>query len=162
MKNYFMEDVKCGVTEDKMSPCGPVSGLVAATVKVKDGDKEYWVTNVEVMGIPNFYVSDKDIFQDTLEENYDDQEFSDYLHSCEISSFNNLEISGDYDTLLEAIFNDTENPAVPLLKYLLALTRCEMDQTDELINRGKGHYADEIEIPVSDVEEDYIYEKEQE
>jgi hypothetical protein len=58
--------------------------------------------------------------------------------------------------------DDPENPAIPLIRYMIALTRCPLDQVEDLLNMARGKYVDELDIPASDVEEDFEEEYEEE
>lgn len=48
------------------------------------------------------------------------------------------------------------------MKLLIALVRCDMDETETLIEASAGKYADEIDIPLCDMEEEYLEEQEYE
>ena len=61
----------------------------------------------------------------------------------------------DYDDLFEGIRQEPNNPAVPLIRYMIALVRCAMEDVEPLIRMAQGRYADEVDIPVSDLEEEY-------
>ena len=156
MKRYLIENVKCDITDGGIA-CGPVSGSVIVTVQFKDGDETKWISNAEAMGIPNFYLLDKDVHADLVKEDMEDLEFAEYLQDHFISELNGIEL-GEYDEIFESISEDPKNPAVPLIRYIIAVTRCDMDETADLIAMALGKFVDELDIPVSDVEEDYIYE----
>lgn len=156
MKRYFIEDAKCGITRGGMA-CGPVPGHVVASVRYNDGTESNWLTFVEVDSILNTFLTEEDIYDMVIEENFGDDEY-DFFETHDIGEFNDIELGGDYSDVFDSISEDPDNPAVPLIKYLIALVRCEMEDIDHIINLGKGHFADEIDIPVSDVEEDYLEE----
>ena len=63
MKRYLIENAKCGITDGGIA-CGPVSGSVIATVKFKEGEKSQYFSLAEVSGFPNFFLTDKDVFDD--------------------------------------------------------------------------------------------------
>lgn len=44
--------------------------------------------------------------------------------------------------------------AADLIKYVIAVTRGDMDLTRELIRSGKGKYADEVRIEMADLDLD--------
>lgn len=163
MTRYFIETAKCGITNGGMA-CGPVSGNVVVTVQFKDDSKTQWISLVEVGGIPNVYLSDKDIHEDLVAEDFDNEEFNQYMEDHFISEFDGIEFDADYSTTFESIAEDPENPAVPLIRYLITLVRCDMDDVDDLIQMASGKYADELDIPASDVEEDFMedYEEDEE
>ncbi len=53
---------------------------------------------------------------------------------------------------MESIKKNEGNPAVSLIRYIVLLTRCEMEEVDGLVALVKGKFIDEVEIPASDVE----------
>lgn len=123
MGKYFVNEVKCGVSNGGMT-CGPVEGTVNVSVNVTEGDKTYWVTNSEFTGIPSFYVTQEDIF-DKIGD-IDDEEFTEYLSNKYIHEFKGISL-GEYDEIFDSIKNNSGNPAVSLIRYIVLLTRCPMD-----------------------------------
>ena len=158
MKRYLIEEAKCGITDGGVA-CGPVSGNVVASIKINDGTVTSWLTLVEVDGIVNLFMTDRDIYEEILQEDFSD-EFQAYLNSHAIDDVNGLEFSEDYSSAFSSISDDPENPAVPVVRYLIALVRCDMEETEGLIQMATGKYADELDIPAIDVEEDWIAEME--
>ena len=161
MTRYFIEAVKCGVSEDGMA-CGPVSGTPAASIKFREGDETKWLCLAEADGIPNFILADKDIHTDLVEGDADDDEFIEYLNSHFIEDFNGIRFGLEYSEIFESIDEDPDNPAVPLIRYIIALIRCSRDEEKGLIEMATGKYADELDVPISDVEEMYREEMEDE
>lgn len=155
MKRYFIEAAKCDITEGGIA-CGPVSGNVVVTIQFKEGSKTQWLSLVEAQGIPNVYLSDKDVHEALVAEDYDDEEFIQYMEDHFISEFNGIEFDDDYSNIFASIAEDPKNPAVPLIRYLITLVRCEMDDVEVLIQMAAGKYVDEIDIPVSDVEQEFL------
>ena len=65
MGKYYIDEVKCGLSEGGIA-CGPVSGNVVVSVNVKEGDKAFWISNIEVnrvLGL-SFVVNNKLLFPD--------------------------------------------------------------------------------------------------
>lgn len=155
MKRYLIEEAKCGITD------GGMASSVVASLKINDGAVTRWLTLVEVDGIVCLYMTDRDIYEEALQDDYSD-EFQAYLDSHAIDNVNGLEFSEDYTSAFSSIYDDPENPAVPVVRYLIALVRCEMEETEGLIRMAAGKYADELDIPVSDVEEEYMEDAEDE
>ena len=154
MKRYFIEEAKCGVTKGGMA-CGPDLADVVAAVKFNTGADPQWISLVEVEGgIPCAYLSDKDIYEDLQKDVMEDEEFIEYLQGYSINDFNGITLNGDYFGTFMIIDEDPENPAVPLVRYLIALVRCGWEDLEELIGMA-GQYADEMDIPMSDEEEDF-------
>lgn len=155
MKRYFIEEAKFGESEGGIS-CGPVSGSLIATVKYTESGKTQWLSMAEYDGFPNFYLADKDIHDELVKEDLEDENFVDYTNSLAIDEFDGVQIGGEYEDLFAVLSEDPENPAVDLIRYLIALIRCDEDDLEGLIQMAKGKYADEIDIPVSDVEQEWI------
>ena len=161
MQRYFIEEVKCGVTEGGMA-CGPVGGNVVASVKFTEGkEKAKWLTMVDVSGFLIVYLTERDNFDKILLDDFDD-EFNKYMFEHAIVYFNGIEIGEDYSHSFYSMAEDPENPAIPLIKYLFALMRSGMAETEDLAKMAKGKYADELEIPMTDVEEEWIADNEEE
>ena len=158
MKRYFIEDAQCGITEGGMA-CGPVGGNVVATVRFKESPEaaSQWLSVVEVTGIPNYYLFDRDMHDKMIEEDFEDKEFWDDMDRHYINEFNGLSFEEYTDTLCD-IQDNPDNPAAPLFRYLLALVRCDMDDIDKLVGLAIGKYADELDFPASDIEEEYLEE----
>ncbi len=154
MAKYLIEEAKCGVTDGGMA-CGPFPGTVVAAVKFRNGKKSKWLFLSEVDGIPCFTLTDKDIYDDLLKEDLENEEFMEYMNTHTIYELDGIELGCSYDELFESISENPENPGIPLIRYIIALTRCKMDELDPLIEMAKGKYADELDIPMSDVEEEY-------
>ena len=158
MKRYLIEEAKCGVSEGGMA-CGPVPGTVVASLKVNDGKRVRWLSLAEVDGIPNMIVTDEDIYDTLITDDFSD-EFVDFVNDHTVNEFDGIEIDDGYYTTYGCIRENPDNPAGPVMKLLIALVRCDMDETEALIEASTGKYADEIDIPLCDMEEEYLEEQE--
>ncbi len=150
MKRYLIEEAKCGLTGGGFA-CGPVAGSVVVTVRFNDGGGSRWLTVAECDGIPNFFLLDRDVHDKAVEE---DDETLEWMGNYFTHDFDGVEV-GDYFDMFAGFDENPENPAIPLIRYIIALLRCAMDELDGLIEMGVGKYADELDIPVTDIEEDY-------
>lgn len=155
MKRYFIETAKYDIAEDDIA-CVSTLRTVVATVQFKEGSTTQWLSLVEVDGIPNVYLTDKDIHEAQVAEDFHDEEFIEYAAAHYITEFNGIDFDADYSTTFESIADDPENLAAPLIRYLIALVRCDIDEVDDLIQMASGKYADELDIPASDVEEEFM------
>ena len=155
MKRYYIEEAKCGMTDGGMA-CGPADGSIVVTVKFKEGHKTQYLSMVEVQGFPNFYLTNLDVFDDLVKEDFEDEEFQKIMDASYITDFDGVEIGGEYADVFDGIHNSLNNPAVPLLRYIIALIRCPIEDTEDLIQKAAGRYVDEIEVPLSDIEEEYM------
>lgn len=147
MKRYYIEDVKCDVLSG-----GPDPGIVCTSVKYKNGSTSKWLTNVEVDGLPNFYLTDDDIFDKVMADD-GDEDFQKYRDEHFIEEFDGIEL-GEYEDIVDSIMENEEDPAASLIKFVIAVTRSDMESTQELIQTGKGKNAEEIEIYIGDLDLD--------
>ena len=153
MKRYLIEEAKRAVTKG-----GPeredAPASVVVTVKYKDNAAVQWLNMVEFEGVPNVFLSDRDIFEKLVEEDFEDQAFAAYLDAHYIEEINGI-VMGEYAAVFDAIANDPENEAVPLIRYMILLARSHADEAEAFIEMAAGKYADVIEIPESDVEREH-------
>ena len=158
MKRYYIEDAKCDVSNGGMA-CGPMPGSVVAAVKYReDGNGPRWLYMVEFDGIPNCFVMDEDVFDKLIEE---DNETIRRTASIVIGEFDGVSLGcGEYD--FASLEENEENPAASMVRYIIALVRCGMDEVDALVALAKGKYIDEVEVPLSDLEEEYLEDVEEE
>lgn len=152
--NYIIEEVKCGITEGGLA-CGPVDGNVIVSMKFNDGKETKWLNNVEVGGIPNFYLTDKDIFDDLLKDDFDDEEYTKMLDETFVSSFSDV-ILGEYEDIFES-FEKADLNTVKLIRAIIWVTRCDMDELNSIIESLTGKSVDEIDVPITDVEDGFYY-----
>lgn len=152
MKRFLIEEAKCGVAQGS-----PMMGVVITSVKFNDGESSKWFNLAEVDGIPCFYLTDKDVF-DTLIENEWDEEFQEMLDNSYIEEFEGITF-GEYEEVFDSIYENPDNPAVAFVRYAIALTRCDLKDVDKLVKKAIEKHIDEIQVPISDVEDDYLFDK---
>ncbi len=104
-------------------------------------------------------VTDEDIYDTLITDDFSD-EFVDFVNDHTVNEFDGIEIDDGYYTTYDCIRENPDNPAGPVMKLLIALVRCDMDETEALIEASMGKYADEIDIPLCDMEEEYLEEQE--
>lgn len=150
--NYIIEEIKCGITEGGFA-CGPVDGNVVVSMKFNDGKEIKWLNSVEVGGIPNFYLTDKDIYDDLLKEDFDDEEFANMLDASFVSSFADVSL-GEYEDIFESFENADPN-TVKLIRAIIWVTRCDMDELESIIESLTGKSVDGLDIPILDVEDNF-------
>ena len=147
---FFVEQVKRGVTEGGMA-CGPVSGDVIVTIKYRKNDEpSRWLSNMQSMGFSTFYVDDFDPFDLLMSGDVENPKFG----AGRIDEFEGVEI-GFYEEMYETFDENKDNPAVLLLRYLIAVAQSSQEEIDDLIKLVEGHYIDEINVPISEDEEDF-------
>ena len=144
MTGYKIADAKVGVLEDAAIG-GPMGGLVVAEVKLVSDDETVYISEAEIEGFPQICKTEESTFDAQLDVNKIlDDNFSDMLTDHIIAP-------GSY----EEIFEQKDNPWYDAIRYVIYLVRCEMDEAQPFIDATAGKLLDEIDIPDSDVEEDY-------
>ena len=129
--------------------CGPVSGSVIAETQFEKPDGQiFYLTGVETMGIPTFVITENSVFDRIVsaeEGEAEDDDLSDVLddHTLDV---------GEYPD----IFEDRDPEYFDMLRYIIYIIGNDYDDTDEFIKKTSGKYLDEIEIPVSSIEESYM------
>lgn len=158
---YRIEEAKCGITDTVLFE-GHLAGTVVAAVRYKKGGESLWLYCSDCDGIPDFTLTEKNIYEQLLKEDPEDEEFIDYLNEHRIGELDGMDFGSDFEELFGNIHADPENPVVPLLLYVIALVRCELADVEPLIGMARGKYADELDIPMSDLEEELTEELEEE
>lgn len=136
-KKYFVEMVRCGVGEET----GPAVVPVNVSVKFNCGGESKWLTNSELAGIPNFYLTNKDIFDKFMKNDFEDD---DEIENSFIDEFAGIKLGADYDEIEKELVRKQDNPACKLIGYIIKLTQCDMDDVEPLIKAIEGKYIDEI------------------
>lgn len=160
MNKYFIEDAKCGVTKGGMA-CGPVPGSVVGAVKFCSGKDSMWLYLVETDGFPGFYLSDRELYDELIEEDFDD-EFVEYMDNHLLAEMDGICLRTEYEDVIESIYKNRNNSAAALIRFMITLVRCDLDKVDSISQSAIGRYVDEIDIPMSDLEQDYQEELEEE
>ncbi len=142
----FIVSARCGVGDDGIA-CGPVSGPIVAEVKVREeGGGEFFMSLAEVEGIPNFVKTPVSTFDFQKNMNMDPE-------MLQLIRDNNIQFD---DSVYSAVFEHPEYAYYDLYRYLIFLVRAGLDEVDEFLPKEEvNRYLDEIEIPKSDVEEEY-------
>ena len=146
--NYLIKGIRYGITEGGMA-CGPVSGNVVASIEFQDDDKVSFLSMVEVFGIPEFYFSEEDIYNELLEESED---FIDKANSLIINEFNGIELK-EYEDIMEELKKPYNEEDKALIKLLIAVVRLDYDEADKLIEESVGKYIKDINIPDTDLDD---------
>ncbi len=145
MKRYFIEDVKRGMSAGGVG-CGPIEGSVIVTIRMNDGEKTQWLSMAEFVGVPNIYLTDKDVYEDLIKEDFDDEEFTEYIEEHFIDSLDGIKLGEEYSDIEESLAANPESPAAPLIRFLINVTRSDERKAEELIELAGGKYADELQI----------------
>lgn len=127
------------------------------------GEGYKWLTLVDDNGTPKFYSSDKEIIA-----LYKKGEVKTWLESIEkyrITEFEGLKL-GEYNDVFFSMYNDfvsiytdNENPAVKLIRYMIDLIFAkDGEEITDLMHLPMGRSIDEVDVPISYIEENYLME----
>ena len=153
MRRFLIEEVKCGVADT----C-PMVGLVITSIKYNDGEGSKWLNLSELDGYPCFSLTNRDVFDELMENDFI-EEFQAEMNKSFTNEFNGLTL-GEYDDIFDCIYDGNEdNPTTAFLRYVIAVTRADFDVVDRLKKMAIGKYADELEFDMSDVEDEYLYDR---
>lgn len=128
---------------------GPIPSLVVSEVCLRQPDGcTCYVTLEEYDGHPTFFCTEQSILQPLLKaEDEEDEELMEGLHDGKY-----IIADGEY----EDIFAQPDRQWYQVFRYLIYLVRCEREEEQPFLDATVGHPLDEIDIPISDVEEDFM------
>ncbi len=161
MSKYLIKEVKCEVANGGMA-CGPVCGPVVAAVLYEHDGEEQWLHAVEVEGMLNVFIMKEGIFDILLKDDYD----GDYVEKLEAETGHEIAgvmLSGDYCDIVCELYDNEEltDSDKSFIRFVLAIMRCDWEQVRKLHSAAVGRNTDEFDIPLSDVEEEYLEDMEE-
>lgn len=133
---FFIESVKC----DLSSLVGPREGSAFAEIQyVKNGERKY-LSLFESDDEPYFFLSEESMY-----EMFGNMALEDLINlgSALIDEFEGIPL-GEYEELILTLDDQLDNPASPLLEYIIGVIRSPEDELEEMLQMGIGKYADEI------------------
>lgn len=157
MTRYFIEDVKCGY-DTCYDGCGPHRTVASAIKYKEDNGKTGWLYCVHPEGAwPLIGLYEKDVYEEIIRGEF--PEGPEY----EANNFGGLTWEpGDEDEgLFELFYKNKNNGAANLIHYAYDLCTCPTSKEDELLALGKGHYSDEIDVPILSYEQEWLEELEE-
>ena len=152
MTRYFIEDAKCGY-DTCFDGCGP-HATVASAIKYKaDNGETGWMYCVHPDGLwPMIALYEEDVYEEIIRGEFPEGP------NYEADSFGGLSWYPEESGLFELFYKNKNNGAANLIHYAYDLCTCPTDKESELLALGKGHYSDEIEVPILDTEEEWLEE----
>ncbi len=133
--SYFIKNVEYGITG------GPFDETVIASVEFQVNEETKFLSIVDLNGIFEFYLSDNDIYEKLINEEYED------LEDNIISEYNGISL----DSLDDII--DNNDDSLLLIKYALLVLRLDEEETNELINKTTNKYLTKEDIQNYNFEE---------
>jgi len=104
------------------------------------------------MGIPNIYRTPTSTIDDQINESiFDDGPRQEFFNSCLLDT-------GEYWEMLQ----DKDNELYDAFCYLTYIVRSSWEDVEAFIASTIGEYLDEIDIPMTEIEEEFFEEYEDE
>ena len=149
--NIKINDIKCDLSDE-----GFDSSVVASVYYTLDNESK-WLHIIETDGIPDFFLSKDDIHGKLIEEGDDIDARIDFLDKYRINKFEGVKFDElSYDNLFEKINSKDIDPLIKkLFRLIILIVRCDYDDLKDLIKKYKTKNLCDIDVPCSDVEEDY-------
>lgn len=151
MTRYYIEEAKCGY-DTCFDGCGPHTTVASAIKYKEDNGETGWIYCIEPEGLwPMIALYDKDIYEQVICGEF--IEGPDY----EADAFGGLKWdSSSEEGLYELFYNNKNNGSANLIHYAYNLCTCSQNEEPELLALGKGHYTDEIDVPILSKEEEWL------
>lgn len=146
MTRYYIETTKCGVDKVGMG-CG--AEIAETKVKTDNGDI-FYMSLAEVDGLAHIYKSVESTYDFQINLDFDNESLKKFHES--------FILGGHYEEVLA----DEDAEFYQLYRYLIYVVRANWEDTAAFIEETSGKYLDEIEIPLSDVEEEFREEEKDE
>lgn len=128
---------------------------VIVSLKVM-GEGYKWITLVDDNGTPKFYSSQEDIF--ALRKKGEVRSWLEMIEQYRINEFEGLKL-GEYNDVFFSMYNDIENPAVKLIRYMIDLIFAkDSKEITDLMHLPMGRSIDEVNVPISYIEDNYLIE----
>ena len=143
--DYKIENIKCALSEGGFAN-GSVSGNTNVSIQYNDGTKSQWLNLVECLGIPSFYQTDNDIFDELVKDEFN-EESQGILDNSYITEFDGIALGENYDVSFADIRGNEEKASAKLILLLIQLAHCEIEKEQGIIEAALGKMASEIEIP---------------
>ena len=158
MAKRIIEDIKVGESAGGIA-CGPVGGSIVAEMKLRNAedDSVRYFEIVETEGIPTLLESDESLYDILIEENYEDEQTWSKVEEAQVGGY--CGYSEFYDDAKDPETFDEED--VPLWKLLVFFTRAGWEEIDKMKSQFIGQYLEDIEVPVCDVEKEYLDDQEE-
>ena len=143
MSKLMIEDARVEVVE------AVGLSLVAGEICLRQPDgRNCYVTLEEFDGHPTFFCTEQSILQPLQKaEDEEDEDLMEALHDGKY-----IIADGEYAD----IFAQPDRQWYQVFRYLIYLVRCENEEVQPFLDATVGRSFDEIDIPISDVEEDFM------
>lgn len=151
MGRYFIEDVKCGY-DTCFDCCGPHTTVASAIKYKNDGGKTGWLYCIQPEGYdPIIALHDDDVYEEIIRGEFPEIDY-------EADSFGDvsLNIGSGKEEFFEFFYRNKNSGAANLIHYAYDLCICPTHIEADLLALGKGHYSDEIEVPILDDEKTWL------
>ena len=141
MKRYQVREVKVDETAGGMA-CGPMPGSIIVGMRIFDGEKEQWLTSSTMDVYCKVLLTDDDVFDIMVEEDFSNEEFWNNLDDYSVADFEVGEFAND--DIPSGIEGIPENQAALLLAYMVLVTYADEYEQENLIEDMEGEYIDDM------------------
>ena len=123
-------------------------------VKIRnpEADSVLYYGITEVDGIPNFIKSEESFYEFQMKDDPDDKAGWEKVYAANVSDYQDY--WDLYDTMADPEADHREDELV--WKLLAYFVRCPWEEVDEMKKACIGKYVEDIDIPVCDMEQEYL------
>ncbi len=158
MVKRLIEDIRVGESAGGIA-CGPVGGSIVAEMMIRnteDNSVSYHQI-VETEGMPTLLEAEESLFDILIEEDFEDKQAWAKVEEAQAGGY--CGYSEFYDDVKDLETFDEED--VPLWKLLVFFIRASWEEVEKMKPQFIGKYLEDIEVPVCDVEQEYLDDQEE-
>lgn len=143
---------KCGLTPGELTQEGFIPGNIVCTVQFQMGSEILFLSEVEVDGCPNFYLTKEDEFDAMVKEDFEDERYMDMMDEAYLESIQNIDLT-DYEQMFNDL-NSIDSPMSRIIRYIVSIIRMDFEEMEMYIQATTNKDIMDITIPKTDIEED--------
>ena len=137
-------------------------------MSIKAVDNKDWERDIDLIKtedrMPNTFITPEDLHDVLIQDDYD-AEYVEELENTTENEIGGISLTAEsYYDIYDEIYNgdDVTDEDKSFIRFVIAIVRLDWDAIDALKKKAIGHYTDEIDIPTTDEEEEYLEENEDE
>lgn len=159
MSRLFVDSIRCGITAGSRV-CGPIEGHPVAEAAIRDVDTGTvtFCTAVELFGRICFYETPVSVFEGFTETAKQTADFRLLLARHEIAKYRDA--AELYEDLEEGFISSADDEVKR--KFLYYCLQADQYDLRTFMQRNAGLYLNNMIIPATDAEEEYLEQREEE